>query len=91
MLHSENAERLIKYFEVVLQTLQKHQVTVKLKKCRFSTKSRIRQYGRRGMMIQRLFNVLPTPYKQRSTSSAHTTQQPELSYRHQAEKFTVPW
>ena len=39
MLHSENAERLIKYFEVVLQTIQTHQVTVKLKKCRFFPQS----------------------------------------------------
>ena len=39
MLHSENPEPLIKYFEIVLQTLQKYQVTVKLKKCRFFPQS----------------------------------------------------
>ena len=39
MLHSERAEPLIQYFEVVLQTLQRHQVTVKLKKCRFFPQS----------------------------------------------------
>ena len=39
MLHSEATEPLIKYFEVVLQTLQRYQVTVKLKKCRFFPKS----------------------------------------------------
>ena len=39
MLHSENTDQLIKYFEVVLQVLEKHQVTVKLKKCRFFPQS----------------------------------------------------
>ena len=39
MLHSEKPEPLIKYFEIVLQTLQKYQVTVKLKKCRFFPQS----------------------------------------------------
>ena len=39
MLHSENPEPLIRYFEIVLQVLQKHQVTVKLKKCRFFPQS----------------------------------------------------
>ena len=39
MLHSENTTALIQYFEIVLQTLQKHQVTVKLKKCRFFPQS----------------------------------------------------
>ena len=35
MLHSVNKDALIKYFEIVLGTLQHYQVTVKLKKCRF--------------------------------------------------------
>ena len=39
MLHSEEQEPLIQYFEIVLQILQKHQVTVKLKKCRFFPQS----------------------------------------------------
>ena len=39
MLHSENTDPLIKYFEIVLQVLQRHQVTVKLKKCRFFPQS----------------------------------------------------
>ncbi|KAI2508403.1 hypothetical protein MHU86_6077 [Fragilaria crotonensis] len=39
MLHSEHTAPLIKYFEIVLQILQRHQVTVKLKKCRFFPKS----------------------------------------------------
>ena len=39
MLHSEHTEPLIKYFEIVLQVLQHHQVTVKLKKCRFFPQS----------------------------------------------------
>ena len=39
MLHSEHTEPLIRYFEIVLQVLQKHQVTVKLKKCRFFPQS----------------------------------------------------
>jgi Reverse transcriptase (RNA-dependent DNA polymerase)/RNase H-like domain found in reverse transcriptase len=39
MLHSENTEPLIQYFEIVLQVLQRHQVTVKLKKCRFFPQS----------------------------------------------------
>lgn len=39
MLHSEKWEPLLQYFEIVLQVLQKHQVTVKLKKCRFFPQS----------------------------------------------------
>jgi Reverse transcriptase (RNA-dependent DNA polymerase)/RNase H-like domain found in reverse transcriptase len=39
MLHSEKCEPLLQYFEIVLQVLQKHQVTVKLKKCRFFPQS----------------------------------------------------
>ena len=39
MLHSERTKPLLQYFEIVLQVLQRHQVTVKLKKCRFFPRS----------------------------------------------------
>ena len=39
MLHSERQEPLIQYFEIALQILLKHRVTVKLKKCRFFPQS----------------------------------------------------
>lgn len=39
MLHSVNQTSLIEYFEIVLNTLQHYQVTVKLKKCRFFPRS----------------------------------------------------
>ena len=39
MLHSESRKQLVKYFEIALEVLKKHQVTVKLKKCRFFPRS----------------------------------------------------